>query len=108
MAAHYGSENVARLLINCGADVNFMARVSFINPGHNTTVHMLPEITPSPLSKALENLHQPILLTLTDPQGGGFCEDGTNPYSRPYLTTVGNLRRIFPGVIPITHPLSRA
>jgi len=28
MAAHYGSENVTRLLINYGADVNLMAKVS--------------------------------------------------------------------------------
>jgi len=27
MAAHFGSENVVRLLINYGADVNFMAKV---------------------------------------------------------------------------------
>jgi len=27
LAAHFGSENVARLLIDSGADVNFMAKV---------------------------------------------------------------------------------
>lgn len=31
IAAHYGNEDIARLLIKRGADVNFLARVSFIN-----------------------------------------------------------------------------
>jgi len=30
MAAHYGSENVARLLINYGADINVIAKVGLL------------------------------------------------------------------------------